>query len=80
MEEQEEKKKQERRKRSANGERSGKMMSFRCDYDVMNILSEVTNKGRLLNDLVRRWDFRRRHHLKDDPDEPEPERPEELEP
>lgn len=52
----EEKKKQERRQRAKNGEHSSKMMSFRCDWDVLNILSEVSNKGRLINQLVRDWE------------------------
>lgn len=52
----EEKTKQERRKRAKNGERNSKMMSFRVDWDVANILSEVGNKGRLLNELVRKWE------------------------
>lgn len=56
----EEKKKQERRQRSTNGEHSGKMMSFRCDWDVLNILSEVVNKGRLINQLVRDWEREQR--------------------
>lgn len=60
-----EKQKQERRKRAKNGERNSKMMSFRVDYDVANILSEVSNKGRLINDLVRRWERNLRRHKKD---------------
>ena len=32
-----------------------KMMTFRADYDVIEILQSVVNKGRLINDLVRAW-------------------------
>ena len=31
------------------------MMAFRADADVIEILSKVANKGRLINDLVKRW-------------------------
>lgn len=37
------------------GQRTQKMMAFRCDNDVAEILATVANKGRLLNDLVKEW-------------------------
>lgn len=55
MEEKKEEKKRTRREYAKRGERSGKMMAFRCDYDVLRILESCKNKGRLLNDLVRSW-------------------------
>lgn len=50
-----EQEKQERKSRAKNGERTQKMMSFRCDDEVAGILAKVSNKGRLLNDLVKVW-------------------------
>lgn len=47
--------KQERKARSKNGERSQKMMSFRVDDDVRQVLEAAANKGRLINDLLREW-------------------------
>lgn len=32
-----------------------KMMTFRADVDVVAILANVANKGRLLNNLVKEW-------------------------
>ena len=49
------KEKQQRRQYAKRGERSGKMMSFRVDDEVLKVLNTVKNKGRLLNDLVRCW-------------------------
>lgn len=37
------------------GQCTQKMMAFRCDYEVVEILATVANKGRLLNDLVKEW-------------------------
>lgn len=48
-------KKQLRKQRAKNGERTSKMMSFRADELVMDILNKVPNKGRLINDLVKQW-------------------------
>lgn len=48
-------KKQQRIKRAKNGERTSKMMSFRADELTTQILAKVTNKGRLINDLVKQW-------------------------
>lgn len=47
--------KQERKKRSQNGERSQKMMSFRLDKAAVNYLQHVRNKGRLMNELIEQW-------------------------
>lgn len=49
------KKKQNRKKRVKNGERTSKMCSFRADAVTMNILTYVSNKGRLINRLIQRW-------------------------
>ena len=50
-----EQKKERLRKEYAKGGSSQKMMAFRADVDVVEILSKVANKGRLINDLVKRW-------------------------
>lgn len=55
MTEEKEVKKQQRKSYAKDGVKSQKMMAFRCDLDVMRILEQVKNKGRLLNDLVRAW-------------------------
>ena len=31
------------------------MMTFRADVDVVAILANVANKGRLINNLVKEW-------------------------
>lgn len=36
-----------------NGERSQKMMAFRCDNDLLEWLTSQSNKGRYINDLIR---------------------------
>lgn len=36
-----------------NGERSQKMMAFRCDNDLLEWLTSQPNKGRYINDLIR---------------------------
>ena len=62
--------KKEERQRKAEikkGQRTQKMMSFRCDNDVADILSRVVNKGRLLNDLVKEWAKSRNRVETDDP-------------
>lgn len=64
--------KKEERQRKAEikkGQRTQKMMSFRCDNDVADILSRVVNKGRLLNDLVKEWAKSRNRVETDDPPE-----------
>lgn len=45
------------------------MMSFRADELVLNILSKVPNKGRLINDLVKQW-WRHEPSVTLDDDEP----------
>lgn len=37
------------------GKQTTKMMTFRCDLDALEILQQVKNKGRLINDLIRNW-------------------------
>lgn len=34
---------------------SQKMMTFRVDLDVLEMLAHAPNKGRLINDAVREW-------------------------
>lgn len=60
---------QVRKKRAANGQRDSRMMSFRADGIVVDILSRVANKGRLLNDLVRQWYRQQSSVMLDDDDE-----------
>ena len=43
------------RKKYAKNGSAQKMMSFRADGDVVVILANVANKGRLLNNLVKEW-------------------------
>lgn len=56
----ENKKKKERasvaklRKPSKRGETSQKMMSFRVDNDILEHLQFESNKGRLINELLRK--------------------------
>lgn len=50
-----EEKKERVRKEYSRGERSQKPMAFRIDNDVVEILAQVRNKGRLINQLVRDW-------------------------
>lgn len=51
----EKKKKQERKQYAKRGERDSKMIAFRADGDVIKYLKRVANKGRLLNELVKKW-------------------------
>lgn len=68
--EQKEEKQRSRKQDIKRGVRTQKMMSFRCDKDVEEILSCVSNKGRLLNDLVKAWWNSRNIHEEDyHPDE-----------
>lgn len=50
----EEKEKQTRKKYAKRGTRDQKMMSFRVDGEVARFLERVSNKGRFINDLIRR--------------------------
>lgn len=54
-EEQESKVKQQRKKYAKAGVKTGKMCSFRLDWETMDILEHAGNKGRLINDLVKEW-------------------------
>lgn len=65
--EQKEEKQRERKQDIKRGVRTQKMMTFRCDNDVAEILSCVANKGRLLNDLVKEWAKSRNRVETDDP-------------
>lgn len=51
----EERQKQERKQRSANGECASKMMSFRIDGENVEFLAKVSNKGRLINNLLAKY-------------------------
>ena len=51
--ENEEVKKQERKTYAKRGERSQKMVTFRLDLDLQDILDEQPNKGRFINDCIR---------------------------
>lgn len=63
--EQKEEKQRLRKQDIKRGVRSQKMMTFRCDNDVAEILATVSNKGRLLNDLVKAWWNSRNRHEED---------------
>ena len=41
------------RKQRKQGVISQKMVNFRCDLDNLEILNQVTNKGRYINDSIR---------------------------
>lgn len=43
------------RKEYAKNGSTQKMMTFRADVDVVAILANVANKGRLINNLVKEW-------------------------
>lgn len=43
---------QQRKKRSANGTRAQKMVTFRLDYENEDWLNQQPNKGRYLNELI----------------------------
>lgn len=63
--EQKDEKQRSRKQDIKRGVRTQKMMTFRCDNDVTEILSCVSNKGRLLNDLVKEWWKSRNRHEED---------------
>lgn len=50
----EEKKERVRKEYSKDG-KSQKHMGWRADFDVIEILKTVENKGRLINNLIREW-------------------------
>lgn len=62
--------KERQRKAYSKDGSAQKMMSFRCDLDVAEMLQQVANKGRLINDLIREW-YRARNKEEHDyhPDE-----------
>lgn len=66
------KEKQKRRKYAERGSRSGRVMSFRADYEVCSVLSSVNNKGRLINDLVMAWARGEPYRGKERPDLTDP--------
>lgn len=49
------KQKQERKQYAKRGERDSKMVAFRADGDVIKYLERAANKGRLINELVKKW-------------------------
>lgn len=51
------------------GQTTQKMMAFRVDNEVAEILATVANKGRLLNELVKDWAAAHKR-LHDAPDYP----------
>ena len=53
MKQNEEMKVRQRKEYAAKGERSQKMISFRCDNDNIAWLEQKPNKGRYINDLIR---------------------------
>lgn len=52
--------KQVRKERAANGQCTSKMFSFRLDYDNIEFLNAQSNKGGLINQLLRQECERRR--------------------
>lgn len=61
MSEKQEEKQRVRREYAKRGERSGKMQSFRMDWDCIKALTAVKNKSKLINDLVKAWRDGRRY-------------------
>lgn len=51
------------------GQTTQKMMAFRVDNEVAEILATVANKGRLLNELVKEWAASRNRKRVDYPTE-----------
>lgn len=47
--------KQRLRKERKQGVISQKMINFRCDYDNVEILNRVANKGRYINEAIRNY-------------------------
>ena len=47
--------KQRLRKERKQGVISQKMINFRCDYDNVEILNRVANKGRYINEAIRSY-------------------------
>ena len=59
------------RKEYAKNGSAQKMMTFRADTDVVAILANVANKGRLLNNLVKEWAAAHRPMVVEHDDSPE---------
>lgn len=59
------------RKEYAKNGSAQKMMTFRADVDVVAILANVANKGRLLNNLVKEWAAEHRPMAVEHDDSPE---------
>lgn len=59
------------RKEYAKNGSAQKMMTFRADTDVVAILANVANKGRLLNNLVKEWAAAHRPLVVEHDDPPE---------
>lgn len=53
-EKKQDKEKRQRKQYAARGERSQKLMSFRLDIDLEGYLNAQGNKGRFINDLIRK--------------------------
>ena len=53
------KEKEEKKERQRNAFKHGittqKLMCFRCDFDVMELLEKVSNKGRTINNAIREY-------------------------
>ena len=47
--------KQRLRKERKQGVTTQKMINFRCDYDNVEILNRVANKGRYINEAIRSY-------------------------
>lgn len=54
MEQKKEEKERQRKAYAARGERSQKMMSFRVDNEVADWLNQQHNKGRYINNLIKK--------------------------
>lgn len=59
------------RKEYAKNGSAQKMMTFRADVDVVAILANVANKGRLINNLVKEWSAAHRPMAVEHDDAPE---------
>lgn len=59
------------RKEYAKNGSAQKMMTFRADVDVVAILANVANKGRLINNLVKEWAAAHRPMVVEHDDPPE---------
>ena len=53
MEQKKEEKERMKKVYAPAGQRSQKMLTFRCDNDLLTWLSKQPNKGRYINDVIR---------------------------